>query len=365
MTDSPETGTIPASPAPEAPDAELVEFLGGEVESKAPPSEPTAPAHAEQPAVTEGVQQRDSQGRFTTAEADAAPDASAGEAPPPPSEPAPPKPFSYRAYGAEHTPFVGATEAVDGALQFPPDAALRLRQALAEGHSAESRRRTAFSEREQKVTSARGANAQLVEQANLTLQRLAELRKTPGALEQFFQDTDRNWQILEAEVRADTLQKQLETRQQDHDARALEQQAETLRPYLRQTLEQKVGQMIANEAELKGLNPADMSERLWSAFFDRVFLEADQDDPNGRYRRGEILVDYEAMRAELQYEAKRQPKATPAPVAAKPAEQKTPVVPPPVVATKGQGARPAPKVPKFKTTEEADAWFDAGGYADL
>lgn len=367
MTNPTQSITVEASPSP-TPDAELVEYLGGESEADASPGELKAPAQAAQPTTPDGAQHRDAQGRFTKTETPAA-----SEEPPAPQEtpeaPAEPvaKPFSYRAYGADHSPFDGATEAPDGALAFPPEAAQRLRQALAEGHNAESRRRTTDREHVGKLTSARGANAALVEQANVTLARLAELRRNPEALQQFFADLDRNWAILEAQAERDALKTQLERRQQAADEQAIAQRAEALRPHMRSTLEQRVGEMIRAESGLAHLDPAKMSERLWNSFFDRCFVEAEHDDPNGQYRAGEILIDYDAIRNELQYEASL--RRTAPPPAPKPAEQKAPdkpkVTAPPVVTAKGAGATAAPKVPKFKTTKEADDWFESGGYHDL
>ena len=187
---TPDPGAAPS----EAPDAALVEFLGGEVESPAPAAvvEPSAPAV---PAPSEpAAQPRDDQGRFTTPETPAGASEPAVEVPPvaPPAEtPTESKPFSYRAYGAEHAPFAGAIEVPDGVF-VPTPAVPQLRQILAEGHQAESRRRQAEHEREGKLTSARTANATLVERADLTLRRLAELRKDPETLQAWFQDLDRN-----------------------------------------------------------------------------------------------------------------------------------------------------------------------------
>lgn len=353
--------------APEAPDAELVEFLGGEV-PKAPPTEPTAPAEpAAQPEAKDGAQPRDATGKFTTTETPAAPveaaDAEPAEAPP---EPVPSTPFSYRAYGADHSPFTGAMVTPEGKVEFPPDAVPRLKQVLAEGHNAESRRRQTERETQTKLVSARGANAQLVRRADMTLARLAELRRNPDALQQWFNDLDRNWDVLEAQVERDALQKELETQRTAAQEQLIRQQREALEPQLRSTLERTVGEMVGAEAELTGLNALEAAERLWSAFRGRVFQEAQQDDPGGAYRKGEILMDYDAIRAELQYEAKLRgsAKAAPPPKPA-PIVPKVPVAPPPVVATKGAGARPAPKVPTFKSTAEADKWLEEGGYNDL
>lgn len=366
MTPDPNGGnmdTSPAAPA-EAPDAELVEFLGGEVSSDAPARESTAPAPAAQPDAPDAAQQRDEQGRFTKGEAVAAtPEPASTEtlevAPP---EPTPSKPFVYRAYGAEHSPFTGATETDEGVV-FPKEAVPQLRQILAEGHGAESRRRQSERERETKLTSARSANAQITQQADMTLRRLAELRRSPEALQQFFADLDRNWQVLDAEIRAEALQKQLDAQRESGERQAQERHAEALRPYMRQRLEQDVGQIIASEAELKGLDGAKMAERLWGSFFNRVFREADQDDPNGQYRRGEVLIDYDAIRQELKYEASL--RRSGAPTAPAPVKPKVAVQTPPVVTAKGAGARPAPKIPKFANTQEADDWFESGGYNEL
>lgn len=364
MTENPEAGTID-TPTTEAPDAELVEFLGGE--STAQPTETTAPAVG-QPDAPDGSQPRDSTGRFT-ADAPAATETPEGTEPPvAPPEPTPAKPFSYRAYGAEHNPFTGAAENPDGSLVFPGEAAKQLRQALAEGHNAESRRRTSERDHGTKLVSARTANAVLVQRANETLGRLAELRKHPEALQNFFGDLDRNWAILEAEVRAESLEQQLSTQQRAAEERAVEAQVEALRPHMRTTLEQRVGEMIQGDASLSHLDPKGMSERLWNSFFDRVFVEAEEDGPG--YRKGEILIDYDAMRAELGYEAGLRRTVTPpappvTPVAKAPEVKKAPVTPPPVVTAKGAGAKPAPKVPKFKTTKEADDWLESGGYHDL
>lgn len=360
MTDTEGASTID-TPTTEAPDAELVEFLGGE--SQAQPAETTAPA-AGQPDAPDGSQPRDSTGRFT-ADAPAATPESPETPEVAPPEPTPAKPFSYRAYGAEHNPFTGAAENPDGSLVFPGEAAKQLRQALAEGHNAESRRRTSERDHGSKLGSARQANAVLVQRANETLTRLAELRKNPEALQNFFGDLDRNWAILEAEVRAESLEKQLSTQQQAAEERAIEAQVEALRPHMRTTLEQRVGEMIQGDASFSHLDPKGMSERLWNSFFDRVFVEATEDGPG--YRKGEILIDYDAMRAELVYEAGLRRTVTPPapPVVKAPEVKKAPVTPPPVVTAKGAGAKPAPKVPKFKTTKEADDWLESGGYHDL
>jgi exonuclease VII large subunit len=251
-------------------------------------------------------------------------------------------------------------------VQFPPDAVAHLRQVLAEGHNAESRRRQAERAQESKLTSARATNAAIVRKSEIALQRLADLRRDPEAFQAWFQDLDRNWAIYEAEIERDTLRAELESQRAALAEQQLTQQAEALRPQMRQTLEQQVGRMIAGEADLQGLDALQAVERLWGTFFDRVFVEAAQDDPHGRYRRGEILIDYDAIRAELQYEAKvRGAGKTPPPPVAAPVPPKPPVTPPPVVSSKGAGGRPTPKVPKFKTTEDADRWFDEGGYNEL
>ena len=367
MTHDGEGAIVETTPtAPEAPDAELVEFLGGGISTASSPA-PKAPAPAAQPPASDDAQPRDATGKFTTTETPAAPsEAAPAEPTEAPPEPVPAKPFSYRAYGAEHSPFTGALEAPDGKIEFPPEAAQRLRQALAEGHNAESRRRTAERDHGAKLVSARSANVMLTRRAETTLQRLAELRRNPDALQGWFQDLDRNWQILEAEVERDTLAAELQAQREAAQEQQMQQQVEALRPQMRATLEREVGQMIQAEADLSGLNPTEAAERLWGAFFDRVFQEAQQDDPNGQYRKGEILIDYDAIRAELQYEAKLRGKAAPAaPKAEPPKAPAKPVAPPPVVASKGAGARPAPKVPQFKTTKDADEWFESGGYHDL
>ena len=359
-----DTNPAVGSPTPSStePDPSLVSYLSGDEDSPAPVSSPAAPPVEAQPP-TPAEQPRDEQGRFITpAETPAAaetPAPPAAEAPAPsppvaPPESAPAKPFSYRAYGAEHRPFGDAVERPDGVL-IPTPSVSKLRQVLAEGHNAESRRRQHEAEAMAKVTSARAARAEIVQRAELTLAKLAELRRDPEAFQTWFEDLDRNWSLLEAQVDRDRLAGELRAQQTVAQEAAQERQAAELEPRLRDVLERSVQDMVAQDAELRGLDVPAMSERLWGAF-----------------RRGEILIDYDVIRAELAYEAGLRRSAPPVPAAA-PAvpsavprvagEEKAPA--PPIVPTKGAGARSGLKVPVFKSTQEADDWYERGGYHDL
>jgi len=357
----------------EAPDKELIEYLGGSVEEAPTPPAPSD-ATAPPPATEPEAQPRDATGRFASKDAPAAPPSEVAPAPfvAPATDaaptPAPEKPFSYRAYNADY-PIAGAVERADGVF-FPGETAATLRQILAQGHGAQSRLDRQRAEYEAKIAQATQAVDGRVAKADAVLTRLARLRQD-GKLQEWFEDTDRNWAILEAQAEADALKAQLAARDQEAQQRSAADEetqeaaaAEELRPQLRSHLDEAVRQMVTQE-EFKGLDPVAMTGRLWESFFDRIFREAEQDYPQYGIRQGEIVIDYDAIARELKYEAGLRKPVTPA-VTPAAVPEKPKAVPPPVASAKGAGGSKAPKkVPEFKNTKEVDAWFESGGYAEL
>ncbi len=357
-------------------DKELVEYLGGEVEDAAPDVSAPAPADGAPDAEAAGPL-RDAQGRFVTPDAEVAP-APAAVAPPaaaPPGDvppgvaPAPDKPFLYRAYNAEH-PITGAVERADGVF-FPSDAANALRQLLATGHGAQSRIDRQRADYEAQLSQAGRVGQEKVSRADAMLTRLATLRRD-GKLAEFFDDLDRNWSTLEAQAEADSLKAQLASQQTEQAEAAEAAQAAQLEPVMREHLGATVSQFLATP-EFAGLDRDAMVNRLWGSFFDRIFREAERDYPEYGIRKGDAVIDYDAVANELRYEAQLRrsvaPAAAPAaaatPPPAAPATQAK-QTPPPVASAKGAASTKAkPKVPTFKTTKEVDAWFSSGGYAEL
>lgn len=373
--------TTPASTEQDAAGQdELVAFLNsGDEAPEATQAPDPAPAQAEQPTSESqdtGSRPRDEQGRFLKADVAAA--AESGEPPTAdaaqPTPAVPDKPFVYRAYGADHGPFTGAVERADGVF-FPSDAVQRLRQTLAEGHNAESRRREMLRDAEQQQAAARTERQAEVDRANQVLNRLAELRKDPNALQGWFEDLDRNWAVLMAEADRDAMKAELVRQQAGIQEQQEAAEAERLTPIYEGLLDRTVREMITRDPELKHLDPAQAKQRLWTTFFDRIFYEADRDQPEANIRRGETVIDYDAIAAELRYEAAlRKPVSlpAPAPVAQAAAVQadvasaaSTKPTAPPVVSTKGSGAKArSGRMPEFKSTEDVDDWFIKGGSID-
>lgn len=352
-------------------------LVAPETPEAAPAAEPTG-----QP--TEG-QARDEQGRFTQAPK-AAPDPSPEEPAPAPETPAEPTAsaepaaeapadypaFSYRADGQEF-PVPGSAVGEDGVF-IPKDQLPEVQQLLSAGKAAMGSVRQRLNEAAQReqaaILRAEAAEVQgqhilahfeqLIEQS----QHVQDWAQSPAAL--WLQQAAINWPVLKAEAKAAGIEKQREADRQALERYQQQEQQARLRPIMEQTLEQGV-QHFGRQAGLGETALRDVIQALkdprWEAV---VFPAAPYDDPAQGIKQGDRVIDYgvvqEWVRRAVTWGAGRQtPAATPKP-AAKPV---TPAAVPPTVATKGKAPKSGPAIPAFKTKEEADAWFERGGYMDL
>jgi hypothetical protein len=189
--------------------------------------------------------------------------------------------------------------------------------------------------------------------------KLTELSKAdPETVKDWLADLQRNMPVWLAEAKAEESTKLLQAREARLQQYEEAQQEERLRPQLEQGLEDILTQYCQQEP-FKGVDGARVYKRL-ARQMDRVFLLAEDDDGQGRWRKGEIVVDYGAIEQELRDEvdvAKRYRGNGPLPPQAKKP------TPPPTLTTKaGPVPGKAVKQPTFTTGQEAWDWVDRGGH---
>lgn len=358
----------------EAADAALTATESPETTPEAVTAEPVA-----QP---EG-QPRDEAGRFTSpAPKVEEPEASVTDDPAPapetPSEPttepateAPVEypSLAYRADGQEFA-FEGSAVGEDGAF-IPAKHLPELQQLLSAGKAAFGSVRQRLSEAASREHSA-VARAEAAEaQATHLLSHFEELVQS-GKIGEWLEGVAQNWPVLKAQAQAKAIELQAKA-----DREALEQfrQRETeqaQRPLMDRTLEQAV----ADFGGRAGLDDATRAEvlrvlrepHLQSA----VFVKAPMDDPAAGFKKGELVIDFSVVQAEVARAKNWLMRSAPAQKiaqaqarnAAKVAPPK--VTPPPTVGAKGTKApKTGAPIPTFKSTKEADAWFEQGGYNEI
>lgn len=342
------------------------------------------PAAAEPVAQADG-QPRDDQGRFTSpapkAEESEPASAEATPAPETPSEPptdpaveAPAEQYEPLKYRADNQDFELPGSAVGTEGAFIPAAALpELQQLLSAGKAAfgsvRQRLSEAASREQQAVARAEAAEAQ----STHLLAHFEQLIQS-GQAGAWLEGVAQNWPILKAEASKKALELQYKAerdeltkfRQQDEQAR--------LKPLMDQTLRSTV-QSYSTRAGLDAEGQAEVLRVLQEPRFQNfVFVRAPFDDPTAGIKQGDLVIDYSVVEGEVQrlrnWTSRYAPKATPKIAAAmqRNAAMEAPkkVAPPPTVAAKGTKApKQGAAVPSFKSTKEADEWFERGGYNEL
>lgn len=347
------------TPAPAAPPA------------PSPEAAPEAPSEPGEPA-------RDEKGRFTKrSETEPAPaaaptdPASASAAPPAEPSPSPESPaddggldttgypaFEYASHGKQFS-IPGSAVGEDGVF-IPTEQVPNIQRLLAEAHH----NRDFGRELGRAVAEAKRESETLKREYTLKMQRLHEVVKDPDRLMAFAENLERDWPLLEAEVKRELAEQRLqemERQQQEMTRQAAEVE---LRPKMQMALEMQVDRFVQSP-EMKGLFADADRQALLGRLreFERDIFSRDPET-------GEVMVDLDVIQRELGYAAHwrrqaRQQEAQLQRVAQQNAATKAPAAPPPTVGTK-QGPAPSASPKKtYKSREEADEDIWGKGFSEL
>ena len=149
-------------------------------------------------------------------------------------------------------------------------------------------------------------NPRVIE-AGVTLQKFRELMdQGPEAVAQWLDNFAVNRPLLEAEIRAQTLQAQLEARQQQSTQYEQEQLVAQVTERLPGYVEENISALISQTPELASLKGSEkkLVEQLWP-YIGSLLWEADRDYPEHGVRRGQIVPRKELFLQALKQEATR------------------------------------------------------------
>ena len=281
-------------------------------------------------------------------------------------------PMEYRADG-QNWQIPGSKVEEDGVF-IPTDQIPNVAQLLSEGQSHRGSFRATLAGYDDQI---RDLTAELEgERAALTeiSDKIEELVTKPGALEEWVENQRQNWDTLK--LNAELAKSKRATEHADARRESLEAANEAARvlPMMRESLAKAIKHWGDQAGFKEEIQQQIYNRHATQEGLDRLF-------PQGE--NGNRTENFEPLREDMLFLAQtsgaRPPTdPTPAPAELKKGEelQKAPTpqrrvrrkAPTTVAASSGKDETPAKEakaVPKFKTAEEADAWFDAGGYNDL
>ena len=258
------------------------------------------------------------------------------------------EPFTFKADGKQFE-IPGAMRYPEG-VYFTPEAILRLQENLADRKGLNDRIR----QLENKVQVNDPERHPEVLRARALTQKLNELMdQGPEAMAEWLDNLQQNRPILEANAKAAALEAQLKRYTEQEQTQASEQEATALVDQMDRTLNGHLDAILQDpEIAALGLDRNRLQARLYR-LADALFVEADQDYPDAGVRKGDLAINLELLRAEVndaaalvrqvrgQQDAQQKAKKANAPAV-------NAAAPPPVVAgTKTaaprNGARPTPK----------------------
>lgn len=346
-------------------------------ETEAPKAEEAEPAPADTPPPEDEAQPRNEDGTYASpkdveAQPEGAPETPEGEVEPTgegdadtaPEADVEPEPFVFRADGTDFEVPGSAVSEKDG-LYIPPDQVETVTQLLRFGKTYQGSFREELAASKDEVKAA-GVERDAAQAARTTLlEKLASFEGQPEAFEQFMTEFHRELPMLLANARTAEAEA---LRQSDKDKLA---ELERERDFDRSlgTREDRLEEAIKYYGEAHGVDLEGM-RTLWTRLrakdqMDRIFTRSDT---------GEWAEDLGLVENEVRYlaaaigdralkEVEPQRKEAKANQKALDALKGKGRKPPPTAPTK-KGPAPAavPKPPEFETTEQADEWFEGGGY---
>lgn len=326
----------------------------------------TAPA-SEQP--------RDEQGRFTSPpQSEPAAEQAPVETPETPGEPAAAapeveapaeetyEPFVYRADGQDFD-IPGSAVGDDGVF-IPTDKIPELQQLLSEGRASRGSVRQRFSEIAQREQAAVKRAEAAEAQSQQVLSHFENLIET-GKFPEWLQNVAQNWPILKAEAKAKALELQAQAERDELTRYREQNQMAAMRPVMDETLERT----IKDYGLRYGLD-ADGMEQVFNLLHEPqyeslTFVRAPHDDLAAGFRKGDLVINYNTVEGAIRLATAGRGAQQKIQQAVKQNQVQPVKVPPTVGGKTTKAPKPGPAVPQFKTTKEADEWFERGGFMDL
>lgn len=270
------------------------------------------------------------------------------------------EPFTFRADGKEFT-IPGAQKFPEG-VYIPTEAVGKLQEHLADRRGLNDRIR----QLEQKLQNADPSRNEEVLRARALINQITALMdQGPEKMAEWLDNLEQNRPILEAKAQADALKRQLEQYQTRETSAQTEQQATELAGQMEAALGQHLDAVLKDpEIATLGLDSNRLKVRLYR-MAEQLFGEADRDYPEYGIRKGDLTINLELLRAEVndaaalarQYQgqavAKQKAKAANAPAV-------NAGSPPPVVAGSKTAAPRTGGRPKPKNREEWLEQFRSG-----
>jgi hypothetical protein len=265
--------------------------------------------------------------------------------------------LSFRVAGEAFT-FPGSRQGSDGVF-FPNEVLPQLAHTLSQGVYHERAWQEELATREAQWSARLQDAEHRAAMGDATLAAMDRLRQAgPEAMAKWLDDLERQWPLLMANAEKQVLEQELVTARTAQAEIREEQEARQLYPKLEDILWGQV-EAICAVPEAKGLDAQKFYSRLVTDFLDQIFYEADRDDPSQGIKQGELLVNYDVITRQAEYEVGLL-RAAAAAAKKNAGVLATPAGKPTVTASghaSAEGERKA--VPKFKTQQDYFDWLDS------
>lgn len=204
------------------------------------------------------------------------------------------EPFTFRADGKEFA-IPGAMRYDDG-VYIPADAVGKLQEHLADRRGLNDRIRQLEHLAEERNPE---RHPEVLKARALTQQIQKLMAQGPEAMAEWLDDLERNRPILEARAEAAALKQQLEGYTTRESTAATEQQATQLADEMDRTLGTHLDEILKDPAIASlGLDRNRLQVRLYR-MAEQLFGEADRDYREWGIRKGDLTINLELLRAEV------------------------------------------------------------------
>lgn len=256
----------------------------------APPDAASAPPDVTDDEETDELDEELSDAPSATGTPESAPDASGESAAEPAGEP-----FTFRADGKSFE-IPGAVRYPEG-VYVPTEAVAKLQEHLADRKGLNDRIRQLEAQVQERDPEKHPA----VLRANaITAKINALMDQGPEAMAEWLDNLQQNRPILEAQAEAAALKKQLESYTTRESTAATEEQATALADQMDQTLNQHLDVVLQDpEIAALGLDRNRLQVRLYR-LAESLFGEADRDYRELGIRKGDLTINLELLRSEVQ-----------------------------------------------------------------
>lgn len=204
------------------------------------------------------------------------------------------EPFTFKADGKQFE-IPGAMRYPEG-VYIPTEAVARLQEHLADRKSLNGRIR----QLEQQVQTGDPERHPEVLKARALMTQLGTLMdQGPEAMAEWLDNLQQNRPILEAKAEAAALKRQLEFHTERQKTESSEAEATALADQMDSALSRNLDAVLADPAiAALNLDRNRLQVRLYR-MADALFVEADQDYPEAGVRKGDLAINLELLRAEV------------------------------------------------------------------